>query len=333
MKAKRAYLPIITCLLTVMACQEKRQFPKEHKLSSLNNTEFVATLENKIDSKKNNIYAASLLFAWDEIRRELDAEILVDPKYRDFALFNQCESYQKALNSDEYTSSTEVIGDTICARATFSISLPFPEKLKSYKDNLTFGNTNVASFGARGSDRFKFQIIKILYYKDDNNFVIGLNPTDKQHQILLFNSTKKFKTLGESNAEIQRLILIGKEHKKEQKTFWRGYFEDEDVLIIPKFSFNISTHIPTLEGIPFKSGTRSYMVDEAWQRTAFILDEVGAEVESEALMSSTEAYEEEKPKPKKLIFNQPFTVLLKKVNSDNPYFGMWVADAKLMIKE
>ena len=155
-----------------MACQEKRQFPKERELSSSNNTEFVATLESKIDSKKNNIYAASLLFAWDEIRRELDAELLVDPKYRDFVLFNQCKSYQKALNSEEYTSSTEIIGDTICARATFSISLPFPEKLKSYKDNLTFGNQNVASFGARGSDRFEFRIIKILYYKYDNNFVI-----------------------------------------------------------------------------------------------------------------------------------------------------------------
>jgi hypothetical protein len=333
MSVKNTYLPIITCLLAVIACQEKRQFPKERKLSSFNNTEFVATLENEIDSKKNNIYAASLLFAWDEIRRKLDAEILVDPKYRYFALFNQCESYQKALNSEEYTSSTEVIGDTICARATFSISLPFPEKLKSYKDNLTFGNKNIASFGARGSDRFKFQIIKILYYKDDNNFVIELNPTDKQHQILLFNSTKKFKTLAESNAEIQRLILIGKEHKKEQKTFWRGYFEDADVLIIPKFNFNISTHIPTLEGIPFESGTRSYMVNEAWQRTAFILDEVGAELESEAIIYTSEEIVAEKPKPKRLIFDKPFTLFLKKANSVNPYFGMWVADTELLIME
>lgn len=332
MRVKYVYLPIITCLLAVMACQEKRQFPKECKISSLNNTEFVATLENEIDSKKNNVYAASLLFAWDEIREELDSEILVDPKYRDFVLFNQCKSHQKALNSDEYTSSTEVMGGMIRAHATFTISLPFPEKLKSYKDNLIFRNQNVASFGARGSDRFEFKIIKILYYKDDNNFVIGLNPSDKQHQILLSTSTKKFKTLAESNAEIQRLILIGREQKKEPKTSWRRSFEDEDVLIIPKFSFNISTHFPTLEGKPFESGARRYKLDEAWQRTAFILDEVGAEVESEA-ETSTDYIEGEKPKPKKLIFDKPFTIFLKKANSSNPYFGMWVADTELMIME
>lgn len=316
-----------------MACQEKRQFPKERKLSSLDNTAFVATLEIEIDSKKNSVYAASLLFAWDEIREKLDTEILVDPKYRDFVLFNQCKSHQKVLNFNEYTSSTEVLGDMVRARATFAMSLPFPEKLKSYKNNLIFGNQNVASFGARGSDRFEFQIIKILYYKDDNNFVIGLNPTDKQHQILLFNSTKKFKTLAESNAEIQRLILIGREQKKEQKTSWRNSFEGEDVLIIPKFSLNITSHFPTLEGKPFESGARRYMLDAAWQRTAFILDEVGAEVESEAVFYSLEEMEGEKRKPKKLIFDKPFTIFLKKANSGNPYFGMWVADTELMIIE
>jgi hypothetical protein len=75
------------------------------------------------------------------------------------------------------------------------------------------------------------------------------------------------------------------------------------------------------------------LVDEAWQRTAFILDEVGAEVESEALIYTLEEIVAEKPQPKRLIFNKPFTLFLTKVNSVNPYFGMWVADAELMIME
>lgn len=75
------------------------------------------------------------------------------------------------------------------------------------------------------------------------------------------------------------------------------------------------------------------MVDEAWQRTAFILDEVGAEVESEALIYTFEEIVAEKPQPKRLNFDKPFTLFLTKVNSVNPYFGMWVADAELMIKE
>lgn len=43
--------------------------------------------------------------------------------------------------------------------------------------------------------------------------------------------------------------------------------------------------------------------------------------------------EYEKPRPKKLIFDQPFFVLLKRTNSKNPYFAMWVANAELMIRE
>jgi len=75
------------------------------------------------------------------------------------------------------------------------------------------------------------------------------------------------------------------------------------------------------------------MLDEAWQRTTFILDEVGAEMESEALIYTFEEIVAEKPQPKRLIFDKPFTLFLTKVHSVNPYFGMWVADAELMIME
>jgi hypothetical protein len=98
-------------------------------------------------------------------------------------------------------------------------------------------------------------------------------------------------------------------------------------------SFNISTHIPTLEGIPFQSGIRRYTLDRAWQRTAFILDEVGAELESEAIIYTSEEIVTEKTQSKRLIFNKPFTLFLKKANSVNPYFGMWVADTELLIME
>jgi hypothetical protein len=61
-------------------------------------------------------------------------------------------------------------------------------------------------------------------------------------------------------------------------------------------------NIPTLEGIPFESKSRRYTLNTAWQRTAFILDEVGAELKSKALIYTSEEIIAEKPQPKRLIF-------------------------------
>jgi hypothetical protein len=60
---------------------------------------------------------------------------------------------------------------------------------------------------------------------------------------------------------------------------------------------------------------------------------VGAELESEAIIYTSEKIVAEKPKPKRLVFDKPLTLFLKKANSVNPYFGMWVADTELLIME
>ena len=83
-----------------------------------------------------------------------------------------------------------------------------------------------------------------------------------------------------------------------------------------------------------KPKTPKLTIELAWQRTAFILDESGAEIESEA-EAATEAIEEEyeKPKPKKMIFDKPFLILLKRTDAKNPYFGLWITNTELMMKE
>ena len=43
--------------------------------------------------------------------------------------------------------------------------------------------------------------------------------------------------------------------------------------------------------------------------------------------------EYEKPKPKKLVFDKPFLILLKRTNAKNPYFGLWTTNTELMTKE
>jgi serine protease inhibitor len=137
------------------------------------------------------------------------------------------------------------------------------------------------------------------------------------------------------NIEIKRLTEIGKKEIKNNKTNWKYYYKEEDQLIIPKFNFNIETNYDSLEGKKFSSQNENYNIERAFQRTAFKLDESGAIIESEAEIEVTveEIEEIEKPKPKKLIFDKPFLILLKRTDEKNPYFGLWTTNTELMIKE
>jgi hypothetical protein len=178
--------------------------------------------------------------------------------------------------------------------------------------------------------------VKIIYYKNDNNFIIKLLPKDKEHEIILFKTEQGFNSIAEMTLEIEKLTEIGKVEIKNEKINWKYYYDVEDIVIIPKFSFNIQTNFKTLEGTSFTSNGESYDIFKAWQRTAFILDESGAEIESEAEIEyATEEIEEEyeKPKPKKMIFDKPFLILLKRTDAKNPYFGLWTTNTELMIKE
>jgi len=62
------------------------------------------------------------------------------------------------------------------------------------------------------------------------------------------------------------------------------------------------------------------------------LDEKGAEIKSESQVSLTKDAEEEVPKPKRMRFDKPFFVMLKRADRRNPYFGLWTKNAELMEK-
>jgi hypothetical protein len=252
-------------------------------------------------------------------------------------LLNKSNSFKNVLKKDEYKISQEVDGDIVNIKAEFNKSLPFELKLQSFKNKLTFNGQKVSSFGVKGYDSYEqLKIVKIVYYKNDNNFIIKLLPKDKEHEIILFKTDQGFNSIAEMTMEIEKLTEIGKAEMKNEKINWKYYYDVEDIVIIPKFSFNIQTNYKTIEGTSFTAGSENYDIITAWQRTAFILDESGAEIESEAEIEyATEEVEEEyeKPKPKKMIFDKAFLILLKRTDAKNPYFGLWTTNTELMIKE
>jgi hypothetical protein len=327
---------LLNIFIFFFSCNEESKFPKVKELSEFEKTEFIPTLEHKVTKDKNSIYCATFLFAWKELTKSFNP-IEFNGGNTDIVLLNKSNSFENVLKKDEYKISQEVDGDFVKIAAEFNKSLPFEIKLQSFKNELKFNGKKVSSFGVKGyGGNEQLKTVKIIYYKNDNNFIIKLLPKDKEQEIILFKTEKGFNLIAEMTLEIEKLTEIGKEEIKNEKINWKYYYDFEDIVIIPKFSFNIQTNYKTLEGTSFAANGESYDIIKAWQRTAFILDESGAEIESEAEIEYvTEEIEDEyeKPKPKKMIFDKPFLILLKRTDTKNPYFGLWTTNTELMIKE
>ena len=333
---KQITVLLILLLAVLSACNKGREFTEVKQLSEFEGTEFIPTLEHKIQPDKNAVYCASLLFAWDEVRKQIAEPLTVSKEYPDLRLLNQSNAFKGVLAHDEYSARGDVEEGLIIVKAEFSKSLPFEFKYQSFDEKLTFNGQKVASFGIEEhADKEMVKNMKIAYYRNDNNFLLKLFPKNKAHEIILLRSEKSFSSISKMVDEVARLTAIGKKEAKNSKKSWKYYFNDEDVVLIPKLNFNIETNYPTLVGSRFTSSRRNFRVAEARQRTAFILNESGAEIEAEALLAadSIAMQEYEEPSPKRLVFDKPFLILLKRVDSDNPYFGFWVANTELMEKK
>ncbi len=334
MKRKTAISSFIS-LIVLFGCNSDREFSERKNLSEFNKTIFVPTLEHKITNDSNYIYCATLLFAWDEIRKQIESPLTISEKDYDLNLVHNSSTFEDVLKSEEYDASGEIDGDKIKARAVFKKSLPYKNKLINFNGELTFDGQRVSSFGVRGFDSYKLlRIIEIMYYKNDDDFIIKLLPENTEHEILLFKTTKEFHSLVEMKNEIEKLTLLGQSESKNEKTNWKYQLSEDDKVVIPKFDFNIETNYTGLEGCRFNTKDQNFLVTKAWQSTAFIFDENGAKIKSESVFeAATEEMDEDRPKPKKMIFDKPFLILLKRVDADNPYFGLWTSNAELMIKE
>ncbi len=304
-------------------------FPDVKNLKEYNQTTFLTTLETPFISKQNGIYAASMLFAWEEIKTQV-SEPIKEIDSEELARMNSSKSYQNTLLKNEYNSSVELDNLTIRAKAFFKKSLPFEVPLKLDDNFLQFLEDEVVSFGFKGDN----DVANIMYYNNDDDFAIELIPKDKDHVIILVKSHFD-QNINFSN-EINRFRKLQTkfDDDRNEKNYWKYYFQEEDIVSIPIIDFNIETNYLEIEGSRFTSGDRRFIIEIAYQRTAFRLDEKGAEVESESEMyAALEELMEEPPKPKSLIFDKPFMVFLKRKGLRNPYFAMYLSNSELMRKK
>ena len=312
-------------------------FDYKDNIAEYANTKFVPTMEHRITANTNAVYCVTLLYAWDEIRKTIQAPLTIPSRHRDLTLLNADLWFRNTLKPNEYTAEGLVQGDKIITRAAFKKNLPFKHQFNSFDNRLRFAEKKVASFGFVGGDGYECDDqVRILYYQNDHHFLVKLIPEETAHEILLYMPDHTFSTMSEMLLSVKQLMEKGNNERKQASQKWKYSILADDELIIPKFDFDISTVFNSLVGNRFSAADKDYFIENAWQRTAFQLDESGAAVESEATIICTTGIEEEnpnKPQPKKMVFNRPFYVLFKRTDAANPYFVLWVANSELMVNE
>jgi hypothetical protein len=194
----------------------KNAFGEVQNLSDFEGTQFLPTLENDLDSSKNAIYGASLLLTWDLIKEKINLPISIDSQFQQLRILNESKSFKGVLNSDEYSQELAIEGTKITAKTTFIKSLSFLPHLNEYKGKLKFQGEKVESFGAEFFFGEISRIIQIGYYENDNHFVLFLNPTDENHQIILYMPNTSYTTLGKMANDVQNLIELGKNERNEK---------------------------------------------------------------------------------------------------------------------
>lgn len=312
-------------------------FHYEDNVAEFGGTVLVPTMEHHISKDSNAVYCATMLYAWDKAREIFQEPIAVSSQYRDLQLLNASTSHQNTLKPSEYVAEGIANGNSVVVRSRFEKDLPFDVQFNTFDNRLKFKGENVPAFGKAGASGSECQEqIKILYYQNDRHFLVKLIPEDAKHEILLYMPDHAFSTFSEMQQKVSRLVEQGNRERKMEDSKWKYTFSvGDDELLIPKFDFDISTVYRSLLGNQFTVGQDDWTIEKAWQQVAFHLDENGAAVKSEAAMEFVLGIEDapERPQPKKMIFDRPFYVLLKRVDASQPYFVLWVANTDLMVKE
>lgn len=319
---------IIGILVLLFSCEREVQFSKGNELTEQDQSVFISSLEQEIDTSKNGIYCVTFLLAWDKLREELGGEFSISNSNKDLWLINSAKVPKGMLSEDEYKTSVRITSDRISVESELNKKLPFLKPFNRFEKGLRFGKEDVVSFGAEGFDLqfFKDQL-NLLYYKDDSNFILQFDVTDSLHDIVLFKTNQSFKNFKQMLSVFYSNVQFGEKERMNIDNIGKYHFNDNDSLLIPILRFDLETHFPSIEG---KKITNAYTIEKAWQHVNFELSEQGAKLESEAKYLVSEL--EPEFHSKKLFFNQPFYVLLKRKNSKHPYLILFISNSDFMIK-
>lgn len=299
------------------------------------------TLDTPVPPGKSGIWCATIPLAWREFRRIVPGEIQApDPVAA--ARLDLSPGSSDDLPSGSYYVKAGLVEKGIVGTIRKDMARKFPGKTfpdleppsrsgplayaylqARVKFQQTFSERNpihfqdssgrvksVRGFGvepARGDEGAKKMREQVLVYSEDERALtvtrcaVDLCKSSTPNQVVLA-LVEPGPTLAKTVQVVDK--LLGGEAEK---------LEMGDDLQVPEVSFLLDHRFPELEGVNLQL---------AFQRIRFELNRFGAGVESEAVLYL--------PKHKRLVFDRPFLVYMRKRGSSRPFFVMWVDNAEIL---
>lgn len=183
---------------------------------------------------------------------------------------------------------------------------------------VVFEKERVKGFYAKGGDQK--ENIRILKYWDDDRFIIGLKLKGGGDELFLAKGFDVNKPQGVVN-EIDRY-----------NTADLPLISDDDQFEMPNLHLDHRHDYMELTGkFLANKGFEDYFIAQMFEKIKFDMDHKGARVESEAVIIGPTAMPS-LPKVKRFILDKPFWVVMKRKNSQHPYFVLGVKNTELMEK-
>ncbi|HOG27615.1 MAG TPA: hypothetical protein P5518_07970 [Candidatus Cloacimonas sp.] len=176
------------------------------------------------------------------------------------------------------------------------------------------------------SDPESYTNVYIVNYENDDKFLLALKLKDNQDQIFLAKGYPMDKP-----DEVLKMLKT-KAPANEKADFIPGtVMNRRDIFQAPVLHLNYERQYKEMLNKKIKNKKLSgYQIALMQEIIKFDMDEKGARVENEAIIGMITSANPNASKPKNLILDKPYWVIMKRANSNNPYFILGVGDTELM---
>ncbi len=188
------------------------------------------------------------------------------------------------------------------------------------EDNVLFNEEKVQGFIADNEDQK--DNVKILKYDNDDKFIIKLELKDKSDELILA------KGYDMTNPQ-QAVLEINENNKDNLKTI-----NSRDSFKAPKIHLDHHRDYIELIGKSLNNKEfKKYFIAQMFENIKFDMDEKGARVENEGVIAmeiTSSEFTTKPPEPKNFILDKPYWIVMKRTNSENPYFILGINNMELM---
>lgn len=294
----------------------------------------------------NDIYAGAMNLAWTELSQSIiKAPIRLDSA--DSQVQAQVYNYNhpvftaKDIESNSYYVKSGR-GQSIVDTINQEVKVKFPHK-KLADLQLKLGKDDVLAYAylakavqyqtpfAQTVMNFSGKKVKamsattaamranlaLLDYHDNNDFVLRLRLKEPTEELYLIK--------GHDQASIKEIVSLIKTHGQE------AALQNSDHFKVPFLSLLAKNTHPDLVGKRFlNQGFENNVIGVMIENIQFQMDEIGASVENDAVISMVSMSAPSAQQPKDLIFDRPYWLVMKMKNAVTPYLVIHVRNSQLM---